>query len=45
LLERYLLTYVLNRTKGNQAQAASILGISRLSLRRKLRSFGSKRSP
>jgi len=39
LIERDMLTYVLNRTGGNQAQAAKILGISRLSLRSKLRSL------
>ena len=40
LLERDLLTYVLNHTGGNQAQTARILGISRLSLRSKIRSHG-----
>ena len=39
-LERDLLTYVLNHTGGNQAQTARILGISRLSLRSKIRSHG-----
>jgi DNA-binding NtrC family response regulator len=39
-LERDLLTYVLNRTDGNQARSARILGISRLSLRSKIRSHG-----
>jgi DNA-binding NtrC family response regulator len=39
LIERDMLTYVLSRTGGNQAQAAKILGISRLSLRSKLRSL------
>ena len=39
LIERDMLTYVLDRTGGNQAQAAKILGISRLSLRTKLRSL------
>src|SRR5437588_1940067 len=39
-LERDLLTYLLNRTGGNQARSARILGISRLSLRSKIRSHG-----
>jgi two-component system nitrogen regulation response regulator GlnG len=39
LIERNLLTYVLLCTGGNQARAAKILGISRLSLRIKLRSL------
>jgi len=39
-LERDLLTYVLSRTDGNQARSARILGISRLSLRSKIRSHG-----
>jgi two-component system nitrogen regulation response regulator GlnG len=40
LMERDLLTHVLERTGGNQARAAKILGISRLSLRGKMRSLG-----
>jgi two-component system nitrogen regulation response regulator GlnG len=40
LLERDLLTHVLNHTGGNQAQTARILGISRLTLRSKIRSHG-----
>jgi two-component system nitrogen regulation response regulator GlnG len=40
LLERDLLTHVLNHTGGNQAQTARLLGISRLSLRSKIRSHG-----
>ena len=39
ILERILLTRVLNHTQGNQSQAARILGISRSSLRNKLRSL------
>ncbi len=39
VMERILLTRVLNHTQGNQSQAARILGISRSSLRNKLRSL------
>jgi two-component system nitrogen regulation response regulator GlnG len=39
VMERILLSRVLNRTQGNQSQAARILGISRSSLRNKLRSL------
>jgi two-component system nitrogen regulation response regulator GlnG len=39
VMERILLTRVLNNTQGNQSQAARILGISRSSLRNKLRSL------
>jgi two-component system nitrogen regulation response regulator GlnG len=39
VMERILLTRVLNQTQGNQSQAARILGISRSSLRNKLRSL------
>jgi two-component system nitrogen regulation response regulator GlnG len=39
LLERYLLTEVLRHTGGNQVQAARILGITRNSLRHKIRSL------
>jgi len=38
--ERYLLTRVLEQTKGNQLQAARILGMSRNCLRGKIRSLG-----
>jgi nitrogen regulation protein NR(I) len=40
LMERQLLTRVLNHTHGNQVQAARILGITRGSLRTKLRALG-----
>jgi two-component system nitrogen regulation response regulator GlnG len=39
LLERYLLTEVLRYTEGNQVKAAKILGITRNSLRHKIRSL------
>jgi two-component system nitrogen regulation response regulator GlnG len=39
LLERLLLTEVLRHTSGNQVQAAKILGITRNSLRHKIRSL------
>jgi len=39
-VERELLTSVLRHTGGNQLQAASILGISRVTLRNKIRSLG-----
>ncbi len=39
-VERYLLTRVLERTNGNQSQAARILGITRGSLRNKIRTLG-----
>ncbi len=39
LLERYLLTEVLRHTGGNQVQAARILGITRNSLRHKIRTL------
>ncbi|OAI51145.1 Fis family transcriptional regulator [Planctomycetaceae bacterium SCGC AG-212-F19] len=39
LLERYLLTEVLRHTAGNQVQAARILGITRNSLRHKIRTL------
>ena len=38
-MERYLLTRVLEHTRGNQAQAAKILGITRTTLRRKVHLF------
>ncbi|MGH7200093.1 MAG: sigma-54 interaction domain-containing protein, partial [Planctomycetaceae bacterium] len=40
LMERYVLTRVLEKTDGNQSQAAKILGITRGSLRNKIRSLG-----
>jgi two-component system nitrogen regulation response regulator GlnG len=40
LMERQLLTAVLRHTQGNQVQAARILGITRGSLRTKIRSLG-----
>jgi len=40
LTERHLLTRVLRHTGGNQVQAARILGISRNSLRSKIRTLG-----
>jgi two-component system nitrogen regulation response regulator GlnG len=40
LLERLLLTRVLRHTGGNQLQAAKILGITRGSLRTKIRDLG-----
>jgi len=39
-VERYLLTRVLQETGGNQSQAAKMLGITRGSLRNKIRSLG-----
>ena len=39
-MERHLLTRVLERTGGNQLQAAKILGITRGSLRTKIRALG-----
>ncbi len=40
IVERHLLTRVLNFTGGNQVQAARILGITRGSLRTKIRALG-----
>ncbi|MHB1034167.1 MAG: sigma-54-dependent transcriptional regulator [Pirellulales bacterium] len=40
MMERYVLTHVLQRTGGNQSTAAKILGITRGSLRNKIRAFG-----
>jgi two-component system nitrogen regulation response regulator GlnG len=40
LMERTLLTRVLRHTEGNQVQAARILGITRGSLRTKIRALG-----
>lgn len=39
VVERYLLARVLERTSGNQSQAAKILGITRGSLRNKIRQY------
>ena len=39
-VERYLLTRVLEQTNGNQSQASRILGITRGSLRNKIRTLG-----
>ena len=43
--ERKLFTRVLRHTRGNQAQAARILGITRASLRKKLRMYGMVAKP
>jgi two-component system nitrogen regulation response regulator GlnG len=40
LMEKYLLTRVLRLTDGNQSKAAAVLGITRGSLRNKIRSLG-----
>jgi two-component system nitrogen regulation response regulator GlnG len=40
MMERYLLTRVLHETGGNQSEAAKVLGITRGSLRHKIRSLG-----
>ena len=40
LMERYVVTRVLEQTDGNQSQAARILGITRGSLRNKIRTLG-----
>lgn len=40
MIERYLLTRVLNYVEGNQVKASKILGITRTSLRHKLRHLG-----
>lgn len=39
-VDRFLLTLVLERTKGNLRAAAELLGISRQTLRTKLRALG-----
>jgi two-component system nitrogen regulation response regulator GlnG len=39
-MERQLLTQVLRHTSGNQVQAAKLLGITRGSLRNKIRDLG-----
>lgn len=40
LLDRYVITRVLRHTDGNQSQAAKLLGITRGSLRNKIRTLG-----
>jgi two-component system nitrogen regulation response regulator GlnG len=40
LMEKYLITRVLRLTEGNQSRAAAVLGITRGSLRNKIRSLG-----
>jgi DNA-binding protein Fis len=40
VMERSLLTRVLRHTRGNQLQAAKVLGITRGSLRTKIRTLG-----
>ena len=40
MMERYLLTRILRETQGNQSKTAAVLGITRGSLRFKLRSLG-----
>jgi two-component system nitrogen regulation response regulator GlnG len=39
-MERILITRVLNRTEGNQSKASEVLGITRGSLRHKIRALG-----
>ena len=39
-MERKLITEILSETSGNQSQAAELLGITRGSLRTKIRSLG-----
>jgi two-component system nitrogen regulation response regulator GlnG len=40
MMEQKLITKILNETGGNQSQAAEMLGITRGSLRNKIRSLG-----
>jgi two-component system nitrogen regulation response regulator GlnG len=40
IFDRQLLTAVLRQTNGNQTKAASILGITRVTLRHKIQSLG-----
>ena len=42
MMERYLLTTVLTVAQGNQSEASRILGITRGSLRNKIRNLGIK---
>ena len=42
LMERYVVTRILEKTGGNQSQAARLLGITRGSLRNKIRGLGIK---
>ena len=39
-MERYVVTRILETTGGNQSQASRLLGITRGSLRNKIRSLG-----
>jgi two-component system nitrogen regulation response regulator GlnG len=41
-VEKPLITHVLKRTEGNQVRAASLLGINRNTLRKKIRELGIK---
>ena len=40
MVERYLISRILNETNGNQSQASRLLGISRKGLRQKMQSLG-----
>jgi two-component system nitrogen regulation response regulator GlnG len=40
MMERKLITKILSETSGNQSQAAQLLGITRGSLRNKIRGLG-----
>jgi two-component system nitrogen regulation response regulator GlnG len=40
MMERKLITKILSQTAGNQSQAAELLGITRGSLRNKIRALG-----
>ncbi len=40
MMERYLLSEVLTLAEGNQSEAARVLGITRGSLRHKIRALG-----
>jgi two-component system nitrogen regulation response regulator GlnG len=39
-VERFLLARILRQTRGHQAQASAVLGITRTTLRNKLRELG-----
>jgi Fis family transcriptional regulator len=39
-VEKPLLTYILDRSEGNQTRAADMLGINRNTLRKKMREYG-----